>query len=378
MRNADAQEKEMTTRMEGARSGEMQGVIRALQGTPERPQQMSPDDLSMIADQGGEVAPVVPAVPGDPNQAAMAALGSQFGDIRGMAPGLMNIAETRQNRAEDKVFRGEQAQAQRDFQMEQLRMRSEDARLSQQERIAAQQQLAQMQIQARNDAAEQQRAFQRESSRDRAAMVASSGGQKAPPGYRFKQDGNLEAIPGGPADAKAGEAAEKTNMRQDAALSRANLVIDKVEKALDQTGILTTGVLGAMSGITPGMPAYNYQKTLDTIIGNIGFQELQAMREASPTGGALGQVAVKELEMLQSVLSSLDRGQSRAQQTENLQAVGSHFENWKNTVRQARGLKPEPKKYFTPSEAKAQKEAPKAPPVNPIISEADRILGMVP
>lgn len=171
-------------------------------------------------------------------------------------------------------------------------------------------------------------------------------GQGRPPqGYRFNQSGNLEAIPGGPADIKTGETAERNRRREDAAMSRADLVIGKVDKALEQTGFFTTGMLGAASGHVPNTPAYNYQKTLDTIIGNIGFQELQAMREASPTGGALGQVAVRELEMLQSVLSSLDRGQGEAQQRENLRAVGNHFTNWKNAVRQSRGLPPLPNKF---------------------------------
>jgi hypothetical protein len=172
---------------------------------------------------------------------------------------------------------------------------------------------------------------------------------KAPPGYRFKADGALEPIPGGPADAKVGAAAEAAEKRETNALNRADLVMGKVDKALEQTGFFTTGLIGAMSGNVPNTPAYNYQKTLDTIIGNIGFQELQAMREASPTGGALGQVAVKELEMLQSVLSSVDKGQSEDQQKESLRLIGNHFSNWKNAVRESRGLPPEPNKYAMPA-----------------------------
>lgn len=43
-----------------------------------------------------------------------------------------------------------------------------------------------------------------------------------------------------------------------------------------------------------------------TIEANLGFDALQAMRDASPTGGALGQIAVQELEMLQSTKAKLD------------------------------------------------------------------------
>lgn len=48
---------------------------------------------------------------------------------------------------------------------------------------------------------------------------------------------------------------------------------------------------------------YNSVKTVQA---NLGFDALQAMRDASPTGGALGQVAVQELEMLQATVASLD------------------------------------------------------------------------
>ena len=56
----------------------------------------------------------------------------------------------------------------------------------------------------------------------------------------------------------------------------------------------------------------------DTIRANIGFDRLQAMREASPTGGALGNVTERELGQLQAVLGSLEQSQSENQLLENL------------------------------------------------------------
>ena len=43
-----------------------------------------------------------------------------------------------------------------------------------------------------------------------------------------------------------------------------------------------------------------------TVQANLGFDALQKMRDESPTGGALGQVAVQELEMLQAKVAALD------------------------------------------------------------------------
>lgn len=70
-----------------------------------------------------------------------------------------------------------------------------------------------------------------------------------------------------------------------------------------------TGKTGKLASKIPGTDAYQLDRYLDTIKANVGFGELQAMREASPTGGALGQVAVQELENLQATKGSLDVGQ---------------------------------------------------------------------
>jgi hypothetical protein len=61
------------------------------------------------------------------------------------------------------------------------------------------------------------------------------------------------------------------------------------------------------------------------------------MREASPTGGALGQVAVQELNFLQAALGNLDPNQSEPQLRRNLVEVKNRVENWKKIMRQAQG-----------------------------------------
>ena len=59
------------------------------------------------------------------------------------------------------------------------------------------------------------------------------------------------------------------------------------------------------------------------------------MRDASPTGGALGQVAVRELELLQSTIASLDQGLDDQTLINNLEQVRTHIQNWKNAVDQS-------------------------------------------
>jgi hypothetical protein len=133
----------------------------------------------------------------------------------------------------------------------------------------------------------------------------------------------------------------KEKMRLDSAIKKADLLIGTAGEALQQAGPMTTGLVGDARrtnlGRITGSGAYDLEKTIDTIKANLGFQELQAMREASPTGGALGAIAVQELVALQSTLASLDAGQSEDQLKRNLRKVQDHYRNWKNAVEKAGG-----------------------------------------
>ncbi len=95
------------------------------------------------------------------------------------------------------------------------------------------------------------------------------------------------------------------------------------------------GVVGQTTAAIGGTPAANLESTIDTIQANIGFDELQAMRDASPTGGALGQVAIRELDMLQSTLASLKQKQSPGQLKSNLNKILGHYNNWLKSVNEA-------------------------------------------
>ena len=113
------------------------------------------------------------------------------------------------------------------------------------------------------------------------------------------------------------------------AIEQADIVLGYIDKALPMISGWTTGVAGKASAAIPGTPAYNLEKTIDTIKANVGFAALQAMRNASPTGGALGQISERENTLLQSTLGSLDIGQSEEQLKENFAQVALHFDNLK-------------------------------------------------
>jgi hypothetical protein len=169
--------------------------------------------------------------------------------------------------------------------------------------------------------------------RSREATAASRAeGGKPPSGYRWKADGSgLEAIPGGPADIKAGELGAKTEQRKALAEQGAKSVLNTVQDAKSLVGMTTAG-LGSWASVLPATDARNLAAKLETIKANLGFDRLQAMREASPTGGALGAVAVQELTALQSTVSSLDQGQSPAQLRKSLDKIERHYNAWLKTV----------------------------------------------
>lgn len=127
-------------------------------------------------------------------------------------------------------------------------------------------------------------------------------------------------VPGSPAARDISETQGKTGVREANAASAASVVLQDIDRAIEGVSAWTAGAGSVLSGL-PGTQARNLSGSLDTIKANIGFDRIQQMREASPTGGALGQVAVQELAMLQAVLGSLDQAQSPTQLRANLERL---------------------------------------------------------
>ena len=137
--------------------------------------------------------------------------------------------------------------------------------------------------------------------------------------------------------AKREDKAEKQEAAKTMAVNHATKVIGDVKEASGLVGGMTTGLLGKGQSFIPGTDAFNLNQRLLTIKANLGFDRLQQMRDASPTGGALGQVAVQELNALQSTVGSLEIGQDRKELQKNLDKIQHHYSNW---IRTTQGEKP--------------------------------------
>jgi hypothetical protein len=120
-------------------------------------------------------------------------------------------------------------------------------------------------------------------------------------------------------DRQQAHSARATASRQ--ADERSAFVIHHIDQALEKSGFWTTGMAGSAGRAIGLPPAIEVETAINPIVANLGFQELQAMREASPTGGALGQVTERELAMLQATVTSLDPRQGEEQLDANLRLV---------------------------------------------------------
>lgn len=113
-----------------------------------------------------------------------------------------------------------------------------------------------------------------------------------------------------------------------------NMVSD-LEALIPRANAITTGLGGKVAGIVPGTPAYDFARDLDSVKARLGFQVLDAMRQASPTGGALGSITEKELDFLQNAIASLEIGQSEKQTQENIRKVIRRIQQTFGVVRSA-------------------------------------------
>ena len=82
-----------------------------------------------------------------------------------------------------------------------------------------------------------------------------------------------------------------------------------------------TGIMGSVMKNLSGSNAHDVESLIQTVVSSIGFDRLQAMRDASPTGGALGQVSERELDQLNASIANLRQSQSLGQFKSNLAIV---------------------------------------------------------
>ena len=164
----------------------------------------------------------------------------------------------------------------------------------------------------------------------RSQAAGQPGKPTVPSGFRMVRDPSdpssvrLQPIPGGPEDTKRQERTRQQTEQARLTARPSKLVIRDVDRSLkliDDSIISAAGTSAAASKYLPGTPAFKLDLQMDSIRARIGFDQLQNMRAASPTGAALGPVSDKENTLLQSVMGSLDIRQDPETLKENLNQI---------------------------------------------------------
>jgi hypothetical protein len=150
-----------------------------------------------------------------------------------------------------------------------------------------------------------------------------------PPGFQLVQgaDGgySMSPIPGGPAARDAAEAEAQANMRQTQGEQFSGVALDDIDRALAilENSPGAGGRAAVLAQYDPESQTASLARAYETIGAYTAFDRLQRMREASPTGGALGAVSERELSLLQNAYGSLDPTAPPAEQVYNLQRLNN-------------------------------------------------------
>lgn len=153
-----------------------------------------------------------------------------------------------------------------------------------------------------------------------------------------------EAIGKTPASAMGGlspkeiQKREATYPKTTAALrsfeTQADTLITNLTKLRDHPGL--SGITGLVFGRTPAITpeARSAKADLDNILARGGFAELAAMRQASPTGGALGNISNQEVKYLRDAFGALDTVQDTDTFKQKINDVITQLQTSKRNVRE--------------------------------------------
>ena len=127
----------------------------------------------------------------------------------------------------------------------------------------------------------------------------------------------LVPIPGSAAALKAARM-DRADVRSDVVKDVAVRGLTEAINKVIESPTTTTGIVGGIMSYIPGSGRSDLEATLTSVDSATALATLQNMREQSPTGGALGNVTERELDLLKATFGSLKTSQSPAQLTRNL------------------------------------------------------------
>lgn len=141
-------------------------------------------------------------------------------------------------------------------------------------------------------------------------------GQPTPIAKGTAQPGDM------PYDAVQTRADARRNEPSGYAIEAATRMVSKIDSLEPRISKWTTGVVGkALSSMPIQTEARDFAADLESLAADIAYNELQKMRQNSPTGGAVGQVSDFETRLLSGVIASVRQDQSAENLRRNFTAV---------------------------------------------------------
>jgi hypothetical protein len=127
------------------------------------------------------------------------------------------------------------------------------------------------------------------------------------------------------------EATKQTNI----AIENLNHLSTELRELKDHKGL--SGITGTVYGRTPSVSNESMaaQSKYESIVNNIFVNALQSMRNASKTGGAVGNVSDREGDKLEQTLSALSRAQSTEDFKANVKKAIDRLEIAKKNIKDA-------------------------------------------
>jgi hypothetical protein len=188
---------------------------------------------------------------------------------------------------------------------------------------------------------------------------------RIPVGYRETVPGEIELMRGGPTstalspkEIQAREAKfPQANLAVKSFESKSDTVLKDIERLRNHPGL--SSITGIVAGRAPGVTAQGREalELYEKIVSGLQFKELQDMRNASPTGGALGNVSNQEGQQLRQAAGALSRVQEKGSVQNELDRIADSIRGSKSRVREAFDLtyeyKPSATGGATPSAAPA-------------------------
>ena len=165
-----------------------------------------------------------------------------------------------------------------------------------------------------------------------------------PAGYRLAADGkSLEAMPGGPTTValppkeiqKREASFPQATSAVKAIETKSDSFIKDLEKLRNHPGL--SQITGLVQGRLPAVTGEGRaaQALYDKIVAKGGFQALQDLRDASKTGGALGNVSNQEGKQLTASFAAIDRRQNAKDVQAAIDQAIDDIKGTKTRVREA-------------------------------------------